>query len=237
MSVETLRRHWRALLVVAVALFIPIGLVEVLGQQANALEGEETSLGATAVVLALIFVFALTGLFGEVLAAGVIAAAVAADVHGGAPTRLGRLVRTIPYGRLIAIDVIFVLGFAIGILLLVVPGVIFLGLFALAAPLAKIEGLRVRAAFSRSRALARGHLLLVLAILVPLGVVSTLGSELAHSAALEVFGESLWGKWVGASLGEMVTATPWALAAVALVYELKAAERSERDPRDRGVSP
>src|SRR6185295_8922009 len=65
------------------------------------------------------------------------------------------LVRSLPYARLAAIDVIVTLATAFGVLLLVLPGVLMLTWFSLAAPLAEIEERRVIAALRRSRQLVK----------------------------------------------------------------------------------
>jgi hypothetical protein len=127
---------------------------------------------------------------------------------------------------LIVIDVLFAVGLAFAFVLLLVPAFFFLGYFGLAAPLAKIEHLGIRAAFRRSLQLARGHLRLVVLVLAPVAIAGqTLSSGVAQGAE-EVLGESFVAGWLGASLGEFVSTPAWALAAVALTYELLANEGS-----------
>jgi hypothetical protein len=221
-AAAALREHWRPLVAIALALFVPVGLLDVLDERVGEIDSEELDLAGGLGVLAIVLSRATSALFGEILLAGVVASAVSA-AHGGEAQSLRHLLRTIPYARLVAIDVLFVVGLGVGLVLFVVPGVLFLGLFGLAAPLAKIEGLGVRAAFRRSRELVRGRLGLVLAVLVPLSLFSEAASEAAQAAGVWALGHGLAGEWAGAVVAELVSALPWALASVALVYELKAA--------------
>ena len=121
---------------------------------------------------------------------------------------------------MIAITILFSVGLALTLLLLIVPGVFFFARFVLAAPVAKIEHLGVRASFGRSRRLSKGHMGLVLLVLVPIGIGGQILSGLAVEGVGELLGESFVGEWVGAVLSEGVSAPLWALAAVALSYEL-----------------
>lgn len=230
-AARTLRLHWRSLLVVAVVLFVPLGLLDVLDERFSEVDADEEGWQAIGLALAVAFVHASTALLGEVLFAGVVAAAVS-EAHGAKSHPLGELVRSIPYRRLIAIDLLFALGFAAGLILLVIPGLIFFGYYALAAPVAKIEGIGVRAAFARSRQLVRGRLGLVLGVLIPVTLISEAASAAALSGGVWTLGHSFAGEWAGASASELVTASAWALAAVALVYELKQGE-SAAAPRSR----
>jgi hypothetical protein len=223
-GMATLRRHWRPILLVALAVFVPLGLLDVLDERFAELDPDEIGTADALGVVAIAVTRALTEPFGEIMVAGAIAAAIG-EVHGTyRPRPLGEVLRAIPYARLLAITALSVLGIAAGLLLLIVPGILFLGRFALASPVAEVEGLGVRRAFARSYELSRGHLLLVLGVLLPLMLLSGIASEAAQTAGVGLLGEALAGEWLGAVVAALLTATPWALAAVALVYELREAE-------------
>lgn len=218
-ALRTARRHWRPLFIVALAIFVPIGLLEVLDHHVQETGAEKlTSIGGLVVVIIAVS-DAVTALLGEILFAGVIAAAVS-ETHGGRIPTLAQIVRNLPYLTLIAIDLLFSIGLAFTLLLLVLPGVYFFGCFALAAPIAKIEHVGVRAAFARSRGRTRGHVGLVLVVLLPLVLGGQALGELAVAGAGELTGDSFFGEWAGATLAEMIAAPLWALGAVALTYEL-----------------
>jgi hypothetical protein len=223
-AVATLRRHWRPLLLVAVVVFVPLGLLDVLDERFAELDPDE--LGTADAIGAIVIGLsrATTELFGEIMLSGAIVAAIG-DVNGPGETRsLGEVLRGVPYARLAAITVLSVLGFALGLLLFIVPGIYFLGRYVLASPIAEVEHLGIREAFARSHELTRGHFWLVLVVLLPLSFLSGALSELAQTAGVELLGEGLAGEWAGATVAGVLISTPWALAAVSLVYELRSAE-------------
>ena len=117
------------------------------------------------------------GLGGEALYAGVVAAAVL-QWRAGHDVRIGALARSLPYGRLILADIALALGFAAGIALLVVPGLVFAAYYSLTPALIKLEGRTVRGGFGRSRELVRGNFWPVLALVVGVLVGTELASEL-----------------------------------------------------------
>ncbi len=236
-AVATVRHHWRPLLVVALAIFVPLGLLDVLDERFAELDPDELDTASAIGALVIGLSRATTELFAEIMLAGAIAAAIG-DVQGpGDPRSLREVLRDIPYARLILITVISVVGFALGLLLLVVPAIVFLACYALAAPVAEVEDLRVRDAFARSRELSRGHVLLVLGMLIPLGVLSALAGEAAQTGGVELLGDGLAGEWLGAVVSGILISTPWALAAVALVYELRSAEGADATPAGCRSSP
>jgi hypothetical protein len=220
-AVRTTRRHWRSLFLVALAIFVPVGLLEVLDHRLAEADPEVLT-DVQAVEIGFVgFVHSLTALVGEILFAGVIAAAVS-ETHGGRAPTLREVLRTVPYLTILAIDLLFSVGLAVGLLLLIVPGVLFFGYFAPAAPVAKIEHVGVRRAFARSFELVRGRLRLVLAVLVPVAIAGQILSGLA----VELGGEGFVGEWIGATVAEMLTGPLWALGAVAVTYELIETEDS-----------
>jgi hypothetical protein len=225
---RTFAREWRVLAVFGAVIFIPLGAVEVLAHGVGGVEIDDISDAQAWALLGVSLLLIVTSLLGEIFFSGVVAAAVSQS-HGGETPTLGELARSIPYATLIVIDVLSVLGVAFGFLFLVVPGLLFLGYYGIAAPVAKIEHLGVRRAFGRSRELARGHLRLVLLVLIPVSLVGQLLSAGAADAITGALGESFVAEWFAASLSEILSTPAWALASVALAYELIAAEAS-REP-------
>jgi hypothetical protein len=221
---RTFARHWRVLAIFGAAIFIPLGLVEVLAHGLDEVDVDEISDAEGWALLGVSLLIIVTALLGEIFFAGVVAAAVS-ETHGGRDVTLRELARSIPYGTLIAIDVLSVLGIAFGLVLLVVPGILFLGYYGLAAPVAKIEHLGIRAAFGRSRRLVRGHFPMVLGVLV---TVSLIGQALSAGAAELIegaLGDSFVVEWFAASASEILSTPIWALASVALAFELITADQ------------
>jgi len=227
-AIRTSRRHWRALFVIALAIFVPIGLIDVLDHHLQESELEHPS-GAKAFEVGLVAVsHTVTSLLGEILFAGVVAAAVS-ETHGGKAPSLSHIVRTLPYWTLIAIDILFSIGLVFTLLLLIVPGVFFFGRYALAAPVAKIERRGIRESFARSRALTHHHVGLVLLVLLPIVFGGQIVSQLAVTEIGDLTGGSFFGEWLGATIAEMLAGPLWALAAVSLTFELIEHGRREED--------
>jgi len=154
-------RHWTMLVPLAIVVLAPqtvgnaiydsaeVGGVATLGDVAKLAE-----IGATIAI----------NLGGEAIYAGIVAAVVVNWRRGERTPRLGTLIREIPIVTLIAVDLIVALGSALGVLLFVVPGLVFYALFAIAPALIEIRGLGIRAALATSFRLVRGDFLRVLAL-------------------------------------------------------------------------
>lgn len=127
--------------------------------------------------LAVVPLAVAVGLGGEALYAGVVAAAVL-QWRAGHDVSIAALARSLPYGRLIVADIALALGFAAGIALLVVPGLVFAAYYSLTPALIKLESRTVRGGFTRSRELVQGNFWPVLALVVGVLVGTELASEL-----------------------------------------------------------
>jgi hypothetical protein len=80
-------------------------------------------------------------------------------------------------GRLVLLDLVLTLGAAIGLLLLVIPGLIWLTYFSLAPAMVKIEHQSVRGSLRRSRELVGGNFWRVLWIVVGTIAVTEIAVE------------------------------------------------------------
>jgi hypothetical protein len=227
---RTLRTYWRRagfLFLLGVVVFVPIGLLEALANRAQEIELDHVSDLEFAALAAGLLVQGTTSLLGEVFYSGAVAVTLAGGEDRERPT-LREVSRRLAYWRLIAIDLLFAFVIVIGLVLLVVPGIVFFTWFALAGPVVELEHTGVRAAFARSRNLVRGHFWQVLAVLVPI----TLVSEALTSAALEqaphLLGNELLGDWIGESVASIALAPLYAVAAVLITLDLS---RSRPAPR------
>ena len=151
----------RTLLPLAVVVFVPLGLIHAIPVQVEATSLDLGSgleiVGAGAALLLLV----TTGLLGEIFYTGAVAIALTRP-HDGEPPSLREVAGTIRYGTLIAVDLVFGILVALGVLAFVVPGILLFVYLGLAAPIAEIEQRGVRAAFARSFRLVRGNFWLVL---------------------------------------------------------------------------
>ncbi len=225
-TARTCRRQWRLLLVAGLIVFVPLGLLEALDSRLQELDPDELDDLAAIAVIAVAFAHAATALVGEVFYSGVVAAGVS-ETRGGERHTPAGIARTIPYGRLVVVDVLFALSVLLGLVLLVLPGIVFFVWFALAGPVVKIERRGPVEALRRSRELVGGSFWRVLAVVVPLELISDAVFEAAGEAGTLAFGESLIADWVGSTVGGLLVTAPYAAAIVVVTYELIGLERTQ----------
>jgi hypothetical protein len=191
-------RHWPLLMSLGVAVLLPQAILASSGAgiEIERLEAPGDYLGLAAIPLTVVI-----SLGGEALLAGVITALVVQWRLGHRLPGLLAFAGSLAWLRLITVDLVLAIGSAIGVILLIVPGVVFLTYFAIAPALIEIEGRRVGEALSRSAKLVRGHFLPVLILVAGFiiltealaqlllalfhGFLGELGSEVAIDALLE----------------------------------------------------
>lgn len=148
------RSHWRFLIPAAVVILLPQAIAD------GVLEGSHVEHIRSLVDVATIGVALLTAmvnLIGQAVYAGLTAAAVV-DWRAGLPLpKLRALIRSMPIGRLIVLDVVVTLCAAVGFVLLIIPGLVFLTYASASAPVMKLEHRGVRDSISRSFELVRGR--------------------------------------------------------------------------------
>jgi hypothetical protein len=211
-----------SLLLLAVAVFVPLGLLDALATEVSVdsldlAHGLEIAavIGATAAVT-------VTGLLGEVFYSGTVAIYLT-HPEGEKPPGLREIARRLEYRRLILVDVAYVAAVIVGLLLFVVPGILVFVWFGLAGPVVEIEGRTVRGALSRSFRLVRGNFWLVFLVMAPVELVGDgvtgLVADLVHS----LLGHSLFATWMAESASNIVFTPIFAVAAVLLTLDLIAA--------------
>jgi hypothetical protein len=227
----------RILLPLAFWVFVPLGLVHAIPVHVEATTlsfGSGTEIAGAALALMLL---ATTGLLGEIFYTGAVAIALTHPRDGdGRPPSLRQVARMIDYRALIVVDLIFGVLVAIGTVAFVIPGILVFVYLGLAAPVVEIEHHGVRASLSRSVRLVRGHFWLVLAVLVPIEIVSDAATGLATRLTHALLGDSLIAAWV-TDTGTNIMLTPfYAVAAVLLAVGLIAA-RDGTNPRLHSTPP
>lgn len=210
----------RFLLPVALVLFVPLGFIEAWAEHAFELEADDLDAGQLAGLVVAVVVQVATSSLGEVFYAGVVMSAVSESMEGHRRPPVKKLLRTIPYGGLIVVDILFSFGLAVGLVLLVVPGLIFFARYVLAAPLLELEHSGVRAAFKRSRELARGHKLGLLLLLGGLWLATDLLSGVLGEGGASTLGESLTADWAIATVIEVLITPIWAVAVCVVTWRL-----------------
>jgi hypothetical protein len=232
-TLHTYRIHAGYLLILGAAVFVPLGLIDALADRLTEIDPEEieelsdiAAVGAAAGFV----VQVITSILGEVFYAGAVALALAGGVEAK-PSSLRSVARRLAYWRLILVDLLFVLGSAIGLALLIVPGIVFFTWFALAGPVVELEGAGVKTAFARSRQLVRGHFWVVLLVLLPIALMSELLATGVVTGLHELIHSPLLSDWIGESLTGTILNPFYAVAAVIITLRLS------RGDEPAGVSP
>lgn len=207
-----------SLLLLALIVFIPLGLVHAIAIQAEVGSFDLDSVVEIFAAAAAVLMLAATGLIGEVFYTGAVAISLT-HPHDGKPPSLRETARMVNYGPLIAIDLIYGAAVAIGLVLFLVPGFLVFVWLALAAPVVEIEHRGVRAALARSVALVRGKFLLIAAVMIPIEVVGDGLTSLATEIAHDLLGETFLSKWLADVLSNLAFTPFFAVAAVLLTVD------------------
>lgn len=208
------------LLPVALVLFVPLGLLDAVGEHGGEIEADELRVTELVALVMAVVLQVATATVGEVFYAGVAMTAVTESIAGRPRASIGRVMRTLPYGRLIAVDLLFAVGLGIGLALLVVPGLIFFARYVLAAPVVETEHRGVADAFRRSRELARGHALPLLVVLGGLWLLTDALTSLLQDGGLWALGDSLAADWaIAVAVGVAVTPI-WAVTVCVVAWRL-----------------
>jgi hypothetical protein len=225
-TLVTFKREAGFLIVLGVLLFVPIGLLSALADRAGEIHASHLSDVVDLATVALLVGFvvqAITSLLGEVFYSGAVALTLAHEERGRRP-RLRDIARTLSYGRLIAVDILFGVVVAIGLLLFLVPGVVAFTWFSLTGPLVEIEDDTVRSSFARSRRLVRGRFWTVLAVLGPITLVSEFLTNAVLALSHGAIASPFLGDWLGESVTSIVLSPFYAVAAVLITLHVTRAE-------------
>jgi len=215
-----------SILLLALIVFLPLGLLD-----AATMNVELDSLDLTngiklaAIVLA-VGVVTATGLLGEVFFSGAIAVSLT-HARGENPPSLREIARRLKYGRLIAVDILFVVIVAVGLILGVIPGILAFVWLALSGPVVEIEERSAVGALKRSLQLVRGNFWLVFLVLAPIEILGdAIGSGLA-AIVHEILGHTFVATWLAESLADAALSPLFAVAAVLLAVDLIAQKDGE----------
>lgn len=226
------RTYWSwapSLLLLGVVVFVPIGLLDALSAEVE-LDSLNVSNGLRlAAVLAAVGAVTTTSLLGEVFFSGAVAVSLThpEDEH---PPPLSVISRRLKYGRLIAVDIAYVLIVAVGLLLFLVPGILAFVWLGLAGPTVEIEERTVRGALVRSWRLVRGDFWHVFLVLVPIEVVGDALAGGLAGAVHDLLGHSFVATWLAESVANIFFTPIFAVAAVLLTLDL-IAEKDGSGPR------
>ena len=173
-----------------------------------------TSSGVVVLVALITTVVSLVGTF---WVQGALVYAVEDVRDGRIDSSIGDLYERVrPYlGTLILAGVLAGLGIAVGLVLLIVPGLILLTWWCLIVPVIVLEGKRVGESFSRSRELVRGHAWTVFGIII----IAVLASAIASGVIQSIFSflNPFFRYWIGGTIANAIV-DPFLAVALTLMY-------------------
>lgn len=216
------RTYWRwapSLLLLAVVVFIPLGLIHALTLEANIGSFDLDSGLAVFAIVGAVVALAATGLIGEVFYTGAVSILLT-HPHDGRPPSLREIAGMIKYGPLIAIDLLYGFTVALGLVFFFIPGLLVFVWLGLAAPVVEIEHRGVRAAFRRSVELVRHKFWVVALVLIPIEIVGDALTNLATEVTHDIVGSEFICDWLADVLANIAFTPFYAVAAVLLTVDL-----------------
>ena len=207
------RAHWKVLVPLAGLILAPQAIGDAFLGEARVEKVEKPSDVFTLLSIPLT---AAINLGGEALFSGIVAALITHWRLGKPPADLRETARSIPFLRLIAADLLLIAGVALGLILLVIPGIVFFTYFLIAPALIEINDLTIRDAFRQALYLVRGSFWRVLGIAVLVLIVSDTVTGLLEAPIHGVEGEVLFNLVVHAVVEPFS-----ALVTVLLAFSLK----------------
>jgi hypothetical protein len=144
------------------------------------------------------------------------------DVRDGRiDTTVGQLFeRARPFlATLILAGILAGLGIAIGLVLLIIPGLFLLTWWCLIVPVIVLEGKQVGESFSRSRELVRGHAWTVFGVVVITAILSAIASGIIQ--AIFSFLGSFLRYWIGGAIANAVVGPFFAIALTLMYFTLR----------------
>ena len=216
---RTGRRNAGRILAIAIAVSLVITAVEIVVEHLLSHAGVAAALGGALGSSAV-------SLLGSVFLAGFLSRLVSAE-HDGGQVRLRAVLRSLPWGALVAADLLVTLIVVLGLVLLIIPGLIALNLLVVVGPVIEIEGRPAWAGLRRSAQLVRPHFWKVALIgTLPVVVASGLESALPSPEGPAGIVTAL----IARSIVEGVLEALVGLLLVELCYRLIAAERARVSP-------
>lgn len=208
---ETYKDQAALLLPAALIVFLPVAVINAV------IGGVGAGLGIVLTVIAGVVSF-----IGTFWYQGMVVEAVRDMQDGRRDFSIGALFSSVTpvVGMLIAAGILAGLGIALGLVLLVVPGLILLTWWAVIAPVVVVEHPGVMPAFTRSRALVRGNGWQVFAVLVLLFLLQFLLSAVI-GAVIGGIVASVVGSAIATLVAQTIVAPISGLAAANLYFALR----------------
>lgn len=212
------RAWWTEILLLSLIIFVPLGLLDAADTKALDSIGSGHDIKFVALATGALLITA-TSLLGEVFLAGAVGLSLA-HAENGRPPSIRLIARELNYGRLIAIDIVYVLLIAAGFVFLIVPGILALVYLALAGPVAETEDRGFKGSFKRSAQLVRGNFWIVFWVIVPIEVFGGTIENGIENVVDFLIGESVVALGLAEALANVAIAPLFAIAASVLARRL-----------------
>lgn len=209
-------RFFRRFFVVAVIVYLVVNLL-------NAVVATLFGHGV-GIALLLALITTVVSLVGTFWLQGALVFAVDDVRDGTIDTTIGQVFERVrPYlGTLIVAGILAGLGVAVGLVLLIVPGLILLTWWCLIVPVIVLEGKQVGESFSRSRELVRGHAWTVFGVVVITAILTGIASGIIQS--IFSFLGSFLRYWIGGAIASAVVGPFFAVALTLMYFKLREIE-------------
>jgi hypothetical protein len=148
------RTYWRwapSLMLLAVVVFVPLGLVHALTLEGNISSFDFDNGLKLLALFGAVMALAATGLVGEVFYTGAVSILLTHPHENGQPPSMREIAGMIKYGPLIAIDLLYGLAVGLGWFFFLIPGILIYVWFGLTAPVVEIEHLGIRASLVKGK--------------------------------------------------------------------------------------
>src|SRR5579862_950039 len=207
-------RFFKRFFLIAIVVYLVVNLL-------NALIGSLLGHGAAIAALVALITLMIT-IVGTFWLQGALVYAVSDVRDGTIDTTVRQVFERIQplLGTLIAAGLLAGLGIAIGLILLIVPGLVLLTWWCLIVPVIVLEGKPIGESFSRSRELVRGHGWTVFGVVVITGLLVAISSGIIESVFS--FLGSFLRYWIGGSIASAIVGPFFAVALTHMYFTLRA---------------
>jgi MFS family permease len=221
-----LRESWGLYTKFFTRFFVIAAIVYLIVNLVNALVGSLVGNGSGVPVL-LALLTAVVSLVGTFWLQGALVSAVDDVRDGRIDSTVGEVFeRARPYlGKLIVAGILAGLGIAVGLVLLIVPGLILLTWWSLIVPVIVIEGKGVGESFSRSRELVRGYGWTVFGVVIITAILSAIASGIIQS--IFSFLGSFLRYWIGGTIASAIVGPFLAIALTLMYFKLRELREAE----------
>ncbi len=125
------------------------------------------------------------------------------------------------FGSVLLISILVGLVVLVGLILIVIPGLIFAVMLSVAIPALVVENLRGTDAMSRSWNLVKGHFWHAVGVIIVAGIITAVVGGIVGAIG-GVFGDNWFLSWIFQAIAQIITAPFAAIVSVLLYLDLRA---------------